>query len=538
MNRSWPANHQSDSDENTLRSSTAVSDSRTPVLRESEPFAAPHNQHFRTEHLVQNLGKRAISGGVVTAAAQTTKFVLNLTSAVVLARLLSPEEFGVVGMVLAVTALFRETGLSTATVQKETITQEQVSNLFWINLGLSGLIALICVCLAPAISVFYRDSRLFGVMVALAFTFLLTGSAVQHNALLVRQMRFRAIAMIEVSSMLAGIGIACSMAFSGFGYWSLVGMQLGVAATALVLTWWASGWRPALPTRNSGVGSMLKFGAHVTASDLVGRLAAHSDSILVGRFFGAEPLGLYTRANALLARPLEQLLSPVTAVLIPVLSRLQTDPVRYRHTFLCAYDVLAMITFPFAALCLVLSEPLVLLLLGSEWEGAVPLFAAFALVAVSLPPSVSASWLLLSQGRGRDLLRTYSVLGAITVAAFVAGLRWGPLGVVMALAIVSLFIRMPILYYVAGRFGPVRTSDLWTHFLQHLPCWGVVCIVTALTRSTVREMPLIMQLLVCVPMGIAAAAAGILALSGPRGAAAYVYRTVRHSWSGQLGGVA
>lgn len=498
----------------------------------ADPPSTEGEEHFNTDHLLQNLGEHAVSSGCVTGAAQAVKFVLNLISAVVLARLVTPEEFGVVGMVLAVTALlglFKEAGLSTATVQRETITQDQVSSLFWINVALSGLVAIVSVALAPLIAWFYRDPRLVDVMLALSVTFLLTGSTVQHNALLVRQMRFRAIAIIEISSMLAGIAIGCCMALFGYGYWSLVGMQVCVAASTLVLTWWTSGWRPTLPKRRSGVAPLLKFGAHLTLSDLVGRLAARTDGILIGRFFGAESLGLYTRANILLARPLEQLLSPISSVVIPVLSRLQSDPERYRATFLRAYDTVALVIFPLTALFLVLSEPLVILLLGPEWKDAVPLFAGFTLVAVSLPLSVIASWLFMSQGRGRDLFQTYSATGAVTVAAFVVGLRWGPLGIVLALAVASLSVRLPILYYRAGRCGPVSTADLWKRFVCHLPCWAVVFVVTSLARATVVEASPIVQLLVCAPVGLAAAAAGILALRLPRAIATYLCRTLRSS---------
>ena len=494
-----------------------------------------NTEHLRTDHLVQNLGKRAISGGFITAAAQGAKFALNLTSAAVLARLLTPQEFGLVGMVLGVTGLlglFKEAGLSTATVQRETITQEQVSNLFWINVALGGAVCLLCISMAPLIAWFYRDSRLTGIMTVQSFTFLLSGSTVQHQALLSRQMRFQAIAAIDVVSMLVSILVGCGLAAFGFGYWSLIGMQLSLAATGLVLTWWTSGWRPLMPRRHSGVGHLLSFGAHLTAADLVGRLAANSDLILVGRFFGPGPLGLYSRANVLLARPLEQLLTPLSAVMTPVLSRLQSDPERYRRTFLRAYDALALITFPFAALCLALAEPLVLLLLGPQWKDAVPLFAGFTLVAVSLPLSTAPSWLFMSQGRGRGLFHMYLIAGAVTVGAYLVGLPWGPLGVVLAIAVTSLVIRMPIVYHLAGQRGLVRSADLWKSFFFHLPCWGAVYAAASLARTLVADAAPVVQLLVCVPFGLAAGAGATLALKRPRTSALSTWNAVRSSLAG------
>jgi PST family polysaccharide transporter len=497
-----------------------------------DPATVPVMEHLRTDHLLQNLGNRAVSGGFVTVGAQAAKFVLTFTSAAVLARLLSPKEFGLVGMVLGVTGLvgiFKELGLSTATVQRETITQQQVSNLFWINVVVSAVLAIASIGLAPLMAWFYRDSRVAGIMLALSLTFLLTGSTVQHQALLTRQMRFRALAIIDVTSILVGFSTACCLAWLGFAYWALVAQQLANAATSLLLTWFTSRWRPSLPRLNSGVRPLVNFGAHLTVADLIGRLSLNSDNILIGRFFGAAPLGLYTRANVLLARPLEQVLTPISGVLIPVLSRLQSDPQRYRRTFMRAYDLLALVTLPFAAMCLALARPLVLVILGPKWAEVIPLFSAFALVAISSPLSAVISWLFESQGRGRDQLRTYTAAGAITLGAYLVGLHWGPFGIVISLAVASLMIRLPIVYYLVGRHGPVSSRDLWIGFLSHLPCWGGVFVATMLIRMTVEHSAPIVQLLVCAPVGLAAGVALMFIFRRPRQSAGYAWSTVKSS---------
>lgn len=492
--------------------------------------AMSETEHFRTDHLLQNIGSRAVAGGFVTIGAQAAKFFLNFLAAAVLARLLSPRDFGLVGMVLGVTALvgvFKELGLSTATVQRDAITQQQVSNLFWINVAFSGLLAITSAGLAPLIARFYHDPRVVGIMLALSMTFLLTGSTVQHQALLTRQMRFQALAVIDVTALAIGFGVACGAAWVGFGYWSLVAQQLAYAASGLVLTWCTSGWRPIAPKRNSGVSSMLSFGAHLTIADFIGQFSVNSDSILLGRFFGAEPLGLYTRANILLTRPLQQVFTPIGSVLIPVLSRLQPDPERYRRSYMRAYDMLALIVFSFAALCLVLAKPLVLVILGPKWTGVIPLFAAFTLVAVSGPLSTVCTWIYESQGRGRDQLCNHSAAGAVTIASYLIGLRWGPLGIILALAIVSLLVRLPLVYYIAGRRGPVSTSDLWSGFLSHLPCWGAVFVTTTLVHKMVEHAAPIVQLLVCGPLGLGAGVAVIFIFRRPRRSAFFAWSTVK-----------
>ncbi len=498
---------------------------------EQRAFATDSNdEHLRTDHLLHNLDQRAVSSGAITAAVQVAGFFLNLGSAVVLARLLSPAEFGLVGMVGAVTAvlgILKEAGLTTATVQAETITQEQVSSLFWINAGLSGIVGLVAAGSAPLVARFYHDERLVMIMVALSLTFPFTGLTVQQHALLTRQMRFKAIGAIETAALLISLATGISLAWFGFGYWSLVGLQLSSTASALVLTWSVSGWRPNRPTRHSDVASLVTFGMHLSAADLIGRLSTRTDSILIGRFFGAEDLGLYSRANVLLARPLAQLFWPVSSVLTPVLARLQSDPARYRETFTRAYDALALLTFPFTALCLALAEPLVLVLLGPEWKGAIPLFAGFALTALALPLTLTASWLLTSQGRGRDLLHTYVVTSVATLVAYAVGLRWGPLGVILAFGAAQFLFILPILSYVAGRLGPVRTSDLWRGFFAHLPCWGAVFASASFARTVVGDEQPLVQLLMCTPVGLLAGAGMVLALERPRQSAFHGWKMLR-----------
>lgn len=515
--------------------------SSSPSLQEANQAAAAaeaEREHFRTDHLLQNIGGRAVSGGFVTVTAQAAKFVLNFGAAAVLARLLSPKEFGLVGMVLGVTSLvgiFKELGLSTATVQRESITQQQVSNLFWINVGISGLLGLVGMGLAPFVAWFYHDPRVTGIMMALSMTFVLTGSTVQHQALLTRQMRFRALAIIDVTSMFIGFSVACVLAWLGFAYWALVAQQLCYAASSLALTWLTSRWRPNWPKRNSGVRPMVSFGAHLTIADLIGRFSVTSDSILIGRFFGAEPLGLYTRAGVLLSRPLEQVFAPITSVLVPVLSRLHANAERYRRTFLRAYEALALVILPLSAICLALARPIVLVILGPKWSGAIPLFSAFAIVAVSTPLASVCTWLFESQGRGQDQLRNHTLAGAVTVMAFVLGLKWGPLGVISSLAVVSLVIRLPIVYYLAGRRGPVSTRDLWAAFLSHLPCWATVYVATMAAKMSVEHARPIFQLLVCVPIGLTVGALGMLIFRRPRQSVSFAWKTVRTSLAQQLG---
>jgi O-antigen/teichoic acid export membrane protein len=187
----------------------------------------------------------------------------------------------------------------------------------------------------------------------------------------------------------------------------------------------------------------------------------------------------------------------------------------------------ALITFPFTALALALAEPLVLLVLGAQWKDAASLFAGFSLVALCLPLAIAATWLMVSQGRGRDLLRTYTVNACALLAAVLAGLPWGPVGVVLALAAVTATIRLPNLYYVAGRHGPVRTTDLWKGFFTHLPCWAAVFVATTLASGFIGEAEPLPRVLGCGLVGLAAGAGATFAFHGSRRSALFIGQALR-----------
>lgn len=471
-------------------------------------MASGHSDvHFSTDHLLEGLKSRTVSSGIVTSVLQVALLVLNLGSIVLLARLLAPEDFGLLAMVLTVMGFFRvfgEAGLSTVTVQKDGITHAQVSNLFWTNIAVGGVVTLTLALLAPVVAWFYRTPQLTEVTLALSMTFVLTSLTVQHVALLKRQMRFKAIALIKIASTAMGIAVGIGMAWRDYGYWSLVGMQITTPVLALVMAWWICSWRPQLPVRNSGTRSLLCFGANLTVSGFLWALAKGLDGLLIGRWFGAEALGFYSRAAALLNRPLEQASAPLESICVPTLSRLQGEPERYRRTAFQIYDCLALFCLPFSAMLLALAQPLILVVLGPKWEAAVPIFTALTLYAFYLPMVMVAGWLLVSQGRGKEFLLMSCMTSSVTVLSYLVGLRFGPIGVAMSFSLSCVLVQLPIIYWVAGRSGLVTTRDLWARLIKYLPLWVIVCAATWLVRSSFEHSDPLTQLFIGILAGLLA----------------------------------
>jgi PST family polysaccharide transporter len=497
-----------------------------------------NERHLSTDHLLTNLRQRTVSSGLVTAAAQGAQFFLNLAYIMVLARLLVPQDFGLVAMVTTVMGflrIFRDAGLSTATVQRQDITHAQVSNLFWVNVALGGVATLLVASSAPAIAWFYREPRLVGITLVLSVTFALTSSTVQHVALLNRQMRFGVIAVIDVVSMLVAYLTGIGMALWRYGYWALVFANLVQVTTKLALTWSISRWRPQLPSRSTQTWHLLSFGANVTAASLMYEVARGADSLLIGRFFGATGLGLYSRGSILLIRPVEQFVVPINAVLVPALSRTQDQHDRYRRTFLQVFEAIALTTFLFTGLFLALSHPVTLAILGPKWEGAIVIFAGFTMAVLAYPLFAASGWLFASQGRGKDWVLTSAIMSSVTVCSFIAGLPFGPAGVAVLYSASCVLIQLPVVFYIAGRQGPVNRKDLWVGCLRHLPVWVVVCGTAWLTHTFVLNANPWVQLFVCGPVALLAAAAYIAVSAPSRRVAVNLFSIVRDWKSMRVG---
>lgn len=400
----------------------------------------------------------------MTASAQLARFGLNVLSTIILARLLAPGEFGLVGMATAVTGLavvFKDLGLVQATVQKADITEAQISTLFWINAAFSVLVALCFSAVAPVVASFYGEPRLVWIIVAISGTLVVSGLAVQHQALLQRQMHFGRLALIEVVSAVMGLAIAMVAAGWGLGYWALV-LMLGVTATSSTVgTWLVCRWLPSAPRFGNGVRDLLQFGKYLTGFNLLNYFARNADDVLIGRFWGASQLGLYSRAYQLLLLPIQLAAAPVGTVAVSALSRLTGDPARYRHAYIRMIEPIATITMPAVMWMILTSDWIFVSALGEQWVDASPIFSWLGIAAFTQPIGHSMGWLFVSQGRAKEMWQWGLISSGIIVASIIVGLPWGPVGVAAVYSLVGVALRTPLIFWFVGRSGPVRIADLY-----------------------------------------------------------------------------
>lgn len=403
-----------------------------------------------TEHLQADLKGRSVRGGVLSIAAQVAQLLLASISTVVLARLLTPADFGLVAMVTAVTAIaagFADLGLTEATIQRKEISHDQVSALFWINVAIGLLLTLVTAAMAPVLARFYREPRLVGITLVVSLSFLIGGLRGQHNALLKRQMRFSSLAIRDVTSYAIAVPTAILMAWHGAGYWAIVALPLIMNLVQMVISWWMVNWRPNLPRRDTKVRSLVGFGGNVAASYVVFNWIRNADNVLIGWYWGAGPLGLYSRAFNLLTLALSQITGPASNVAIPALSRIQGDPELFAKYYLRITNLIMWIIATIFGFLFVAAKPVIVLILGDKWREAAPVFQILAISVLGQMLLESTLWLFVSRGQSARLFKLMLIISPIIIGSFAIGVPFGIKWVALSLSLVLLAILPWILKF-------------------------------------------------------------------------------------------
>ncbi len=402
----------------------------------------------------RDLRGRTVRGALASTLAQVANIALRTGSIVLLSRLLLPRDFGLVAMATSVTgilSLFRDFGLSTASVQRADVTRDQVSTLFWVNLVAGVALTALCAGLAPLLVQFYGEPRLLGVTIALSTAFVLNGATVQHRALLQRQMRFAALAIIDTVALAVAIATSIAMALTGFGYWAVVSMSITPLAVGLTGVWVAARWIPGRPRRHAGIAPLLQYGGTLTVNSLVVYFAYNADKILLGRFWGADALGLYSRAYQLISLPTDSLNSAISQVALPALARVQNDPQRLRRYFLQGYGVFLTLMIPLAVACALFADDIVHVFLGARWAESAGVFRLLTPTMLVFALINPMAWMLLAIGRTKTSLGMALIIAPAAIAGYSIGLPAGPEGVAIGFSAAMLAIAAPAVLWAKKR---------------------------------------------------------------------------------------
>jgi len=433
------------------------------------PFQADGS--FRPIATGSGLRRTAVRGVGAAIVGQASSFVVGMGSVVVLARILTPADFGIMTMVTTFSLLFRSFGLNGFTellVQRDELTHSLASNLFWIELGIGTVLSLLFAASGPLLAHFYHNPSVVHVTEAMSLTIVLGCMGWCHLALLQRAMQFRTTAVINFTGQAALVVVSIVTALAGFQYWSLVWGSIAQVVTVAAGAWLMCRWVPAWPKTTSGTGSGLKFATSVYLHFAFNYLTRNTDNLLVGWRYGARSLGFYKRAYDLFVLPEQQLMSPMAAVAVSTLSRVNHDREQFQRYFLRVIAVLALVGMGVGADLALVGQDVIRFLLGPGWEEAGRIFALFGPGIGVMLLYDTHGWIHLSIGRPERWFWWGLVEFGCTASLFLLMLHWGPSGIAVAWTASYFLLMFPGFWY-AGRpislgLGSIL-SEIWRFFL-------------------------------------------------------------------------
>ncbi|MDJ1112941.1 lipopolysaccharide biosynthesis protein [Microbacterium dauci] len=392
-------------------------------MTDGEPPVAPEGPSLRA---------RAARGSAVTLVTQLSRSLVLLGGTIILARMVAPSDFGLVAMVVAVSGIaeiLRDSGLSWAALRRTDLTQQQRSNLFWINAGIGLALGAIIFGLSWPLAAFYGIEELVPVVQWIAPIYFFNGLATQFRVAINLDLRFARLAIIDIAAPVVALALAIWLAIGGQGLAALVVQQLATAVVALLLTVPLARWWPSVPRRAPGMRALIGFGARFAGVQLLSYGTRNVDSIAIGRAYGPRDVGLYDQAYQLAVAPLVLLNSPMSRVAVPVLARVQDDRDRYMAGLRDAQLIACYVTSTVLLVAAGVGTPLITMLLGENWAAAGPIFSVLAIGSVFRSIQQVANWIFVVEDRTKSMLRLSLVGQPIIVALILLGLIWGPVGV-------------------------------------------------------------------------------------------------------------
>ncbi len=389
-----------------------------------------------------SLAKAAAKGVRWTTLSMVVVVIVQMVRLVVLGRILGPEAFGLLAMMLIVIGfaeLFSQVGLSEAIIQRPNPTHIELSSLYWLNIMLGGLLYVVLLLITPAVAALYSTPELSQLLPWVALAFLISPWGVQFKALLQKQLHFKPLAIIEILGAVVGTVLAIMLAWRGYGVWSLVWGQLAqslVVALSLVLVGWQQKMLPSFHFNYMAVKSYLSFGLHLLGSNILNYFNSRIDQLVVGVLLGSQALGYYSMAFNLVLQPVSRINPVLTQVAFPVLTKVRSDRARLKRGYFRMLDLLTSINAPVLMGVAAAAPVLIPVVLGDQWLPIVPLIQILALFSLIRSTGNAGGSLLLACGRADWALYWNLILFAfipltIFVGAKIGGLQgvaWSLLG--------------------------------------------------------------------------------------------------------------
>lgn len=422
---------------------------------------------------MDNLRSLTLSSLSWSGFSQIIRQILRFSISVVLARILTPQEFGLIGMIVVFTGfadLFNDMGLTAALVQKIDLEERHLNCVFWVNIATGILLTAIVAAAAPLIASFYNKPVLRLITIVIAFNFSIGSLKMVQSALFHKKMQFKRLAHIEIVSVFISGIATISLALAGFGVWSLVFQSLLMTLISVCMMWYLSDWRPSFSWNPVALKELLSFSLNLLGFRFFNYWIRNFDNLLIGKFVGSLALGIYSRAYGLMLLPVSQISNVVTRVMFPVLSKIQNDTERVKRIYLRSTRIIALVTFPLMVGLFVVARPFILTVYGDKWVEVIPILQIFCFTGMIQSIGTTVGWIYTSQGRTDIMLKWGLCAGIVTVIAFIIGLRWGIIGVALAYVLSNYIILWYPSWAISGRLINLRFTEMLKNLSKTFFC--------------------------------------------------------------------
>jgi len=403
--------------------------------------------------LMSDLKEKTVTGVYWSLSGKVGKQFIVFVASVILARLLSPFEFGLLAMVTVITNfanIYSDLGFGSAVIQAQKLEDIHLSSVFWLNILGGTLLTFLFISAAPLVASFYEVEILYSITIALSFNYVIRSFQIIQRTLLRKELDFKIIAIVDLTSILLASTTAIALAANGFGVWSLVTNSLLTSFIASIMLWYMNDWRPQFRFSWTKVKELLHFSLNLLGTETFGYWTRNLDNLLIGKYLSSSALGIYGQAYRILLFPVSNISGVLSQVFFPSFSKIQDETNRIKKYHLKLTRSVALVTFPLMMGLLGTAEPFVLTFFGYQWEGMIPILQVFSILGINQSIMALNGNLYLSQGRADLQFKIGVILRIVIIAGIVLGLQWGILGVAIGYAIASIINIYPNFYFAGG----------------------------------------------------------------------------------------
>lgn len=448
---------------------------------------------------------RVVNALAISGGGRLVIQLVSLIYTIALARLLTPDDFGLIGMVLVFTGfaeLLADVGLGSALIQKKDATELHYSTVFWTNLGLGIGFTGVIYFSADLIATFYERQELSLIAQILSLQFVFAAVRLVPGERLAKELRFGYVVIANFSGMLLAGTLALYMAINGYGFWALVWQAVVQTLVTTLIICVAGRWRPQFVFSITALRELFSFSVYVLGTRTLQYGARTVDKLLAGRYLGGEAVGLLGRAQTLILFPLRNISHVVGKVMFPALSMVQDDIARVRRVYLRSTQAIALVTFPMMLGMMAVADNFVIGVLGEQWADMVPIIRILCIAGIASSIVTITGAVYLSQGASRLQFRVNLVTRPIAVLGVIAGLPWGLVGIATG-SVVAVLINTLITLSKAGPLIGLRLMDLFKGLLPTLVTASLMAVPVYLIGHYISvQRPLLVLLLQVIVGGL------------------------------------